>query len=297
MKGWELVTCVTITILVVFAGCIQQTQPMTIHINDNGNTGYATIQDAINAAPNGSIIYINSGTYYENIAINKTITLIGENITTTIIDGNGTADVIYISETGKANIGGFTIRNSDNAGISIHSNNNTITGNNISNNKYGIFSTHSQYNIFSQNTLLSNSEYGMYLYPSSDNNMIFDNIFSDNICGLHIKDSKHNEVSRNMFMDNQKGVYFCCGSQYNTVFHNVFMNNSIWNAHDFIGGNRWDNGRIGNYWDDYNGTDADGDEIGDISYTVSSKGQDNHPLMNREYKGKQTGYIPPIRKP
>ena len=262
-----------------------------IYVDDNGGANYTSIQDAINASPENYTIFVYSGIYYENIVINKTINLMGEDAATTIIDGNNTGDVIYISEEGKANISGFTIKNSGNeraldndAGIDIRSNHNNITGNNISDNKYGIFSTHSQYNNFSQNTLLSNNDYGMYLYSGSDNNVIFDNVFSVNPCGLRIKGSKNNEVFRNLFTDNQKGMYFCCSARHNTVFYNVFSNNSIWNGDDSVGSNQWNNESmgIGNYWDDYSGTDADGDGIGDTSYTVSSKGQDNYPLMDKD---------------
>jgi len=257
-----------------------------IYVDDNGGANYKNIQDAINASPENYTIFVYSGIYYENIVINKTINLMGEDATTTIIDGNDIGDVIYISEKGKANISGFTIKKGgdNDAGISIHSNNNTITGNNISDNNYGIYSTHSQYNNFSQNTLLSNSDYGMYLYTTSDHNVIFGNVFSANPCGLRIKGSKYNEVSRNLFTDNQQGMYFCCGARLNIVFYNVFSNNSIWNGDDQVGSNQWDNESIGkgNYWDDYNGTDADGDGIGDTPYTVSSRGQDNYPLMNKD---------------
>lgn len=256
-----------------------QTQPpITIHV---GNNSYATIQDAIDAANNASIIYVNNGIYHENIIINKTISLIGENITMTIIDGNYTGDVIHISSTVGVNIKGFTIRNAGNAGINIHSNHNTITANNISNNKYGIYSAYSQYNNFSHNTFISNSDHGIYFYSGSNNNVIFDNVFSTNPCGLRIKASSHNEISRNLFTDNQKGMYFCCASQYNTAFHNIFINNTIWNADDYIDGNQWDNGKEGNHWDDYTGSDTNRNGIGDTPYTVhvNTTRQDNYPLM------------------
>ena len=274
---------------ITLSGCIEenhQVQSNMIYVDDNGGANYTSIQDAVNASPENYTIFVYSGIYYENIVINKTINLIGEDTGTTIIDGKYIGDVIYISEEGNANISGFTIKKSgnNNAGISIHSNNNTIAGNNISNNNYGIYSAKSQYNNFSQNILLFNSDYGMYLYSGSDNNVIFDNVFSSNTCGLRIKGSTYNEVTRNLFTDNQKGMYFCCGARYNTVFYNVFNNNSIWNGDDSVGSNQWNNESIGkgNYWGDYNGTDADGNGIGDTSYVVSSKGQDNYPLMGKD---------------
>jgi len=272
---------------VVLGGCIEDTQPVQsniLYVDNNDSANYKNIQDAIDASPENYTIFVYSGIYYENIVINKTVNLMGEDAATTIIDGNDTGDVIYISKEGKANISGFTIKKGgNNAGINIHSNNNTITGNNISDNKYGIFSTYSQYNNFSRNTLLSNSYYGMYL-SVSDNNVIFNNVFSANSCGLRIKGSKNNEVFRNLFADNQEGMYFCCGARYNTVFLNVFSNNSIWNGDDQVGSNHWDKESVskGNYWDDYNGTDTDGDGIGDTPYIISSKGQDNYPLIDKK---------------
>jgi nitrous oxidase accessory protein NosD len=42
--------------------------------------------------------------------------------------------------------------------------------------------------------------------------------------------------------------------------------------------NIWDNGEEGNYWDDYSGSDINGDGIGDTPYTIYENFTDLYPL-------------------
>ena len=56
---------------------------------------YPTIQQAVNAAGTGDMVYVRAGTYYEHVTINKSLTLQGEDRETTIIDGSGSGMVIY----------------------------------------------------------------------------------------------------------------------------------------------------------------------------------------------------------
>jgi hypothetical protein len=46
-------------------------------------------------------------------------------------------------------------------------------------------------------------------------------------------------------------------------------------------GNKWDNGKTGNYWDTYTGADENGDGIGDTPYELFEYMTDNYPLMKQ----------------
>jgi parallel beta-helix repeat protein len=82
--------------------------PQVIRVPDQ----YSTIQGAINAANEGDTVFVASGTYYENLYIVKNpLKLIGENASTTIIDGGGVGDVVVVSAD-QTEICGLTVRNS-----------------------------------------------------------------------------------------------------------------------------------------------------------------------------------------
>jgi parallel beta-helix repeat protein len=71
---------------------------------------YPTIQEAINHAKDGDTVFVRSGIYYEHVVVNKTISLIGENRSDTIIDGSGTGIILDIVANGTV-VRGFKIQN------------------------------------------------------------------------------------------------------------------------------------------------------------------------------------------
>jgi parallel beta-helix repeat protein len=66
----------------------------------------------------------------------------------------------------------------------------------------------------------------------------------------------------------------------NTFYHNNIINDSqpAYAVNSFA--DVWDNGFHGNYWSAYNGTDADGNGIGDTQYLVADGQADRYPLAH-----------------
>jgi len=185
--------------------------PSTVGIIDKkitvttfGSRGY--IQGLIDNASDGDTIYIPSGIYYENIDINKSISLIGEDKNTTIIHGIEFKSVINIFAD-WVNISGFTIRNGTgypyyyNAGVGLSSDNNTITGNIILNNSYGIFLFHSGYNNNISENIISNNLWGIYLKFSNGNIITGNNIANNENAGIFLEYSSNTTVTGNMMVN------------------------------------------------------------------------------------------------
>ena len=82
-----------------------------------GVTRWKKIQNAIENASKDDIIYVFSGIYYENIVLDKPLMLVGEDSSTTIIDGQGGDGVSVMSP--SCIIERFTLKNCEN-GIVIY---------------------------------------------------------------------------------------------------------------------------------------------------------------------------------
>lgn len=279
---------------------------------------FTTIQQAINDAENGSTVNIPAGTYYERITINKTISLVGENVSTTVIDGQSAGTVVEVSSDGVS-ISGFTIRYSGwgwtNNGIYVHyADNCTIKGNVLFMNCHNIRLNYSRGSRVVGNTVEGNG-YGIRLLHA-ENCEAYDNNVSGCIGGIHLEYASNCSAGRNRLTNNDQGVRLYSPCTYNRIFGNVvhnntydgmiasmenvtyvgnaFYHNNFNNTNTFIcqlAGTIWDNGYPsgGNYWSRYNGTDLNhgpyqnetgSDQIGDTRFSVIADNWDNYPLMN-----------------
>jgi len=250
-----------------------------VHNLDTG-LNYTTIQDAIDdpETKDGHTIFVEIGIYIEQVTINKSIILQGEDRETTIINGNETGTVVKVTSN-SVTISGFTIQNSgrrndtdsgiyvynsnDNnislnimtnnyIGIYLHfSDNNILTCNNASsNNQYGILLDGCCNNVLARNTALNNQLVGIKLRECSNNNTLIDNVVSNNYHGIQLTSSSNNNslMSNNVSNNDSHGIWLW-GSSNNTSVHNKMENNEI-GMHLYESSNNRlrNNSMIGNQW-------------------------------------------------
>jgi len=162
-----------------------------LYVGGSGLHNYSRIQDAVDNASAGDIIFVynKSSPYYENIIIKKNdLQLIGKNKYSTIIDGNNISSVIEIIGD-RVTIRGFTIQHSGSI-------------------------EYPEYNA------------GLHLlYPSSDNN-ITDNIVIDNFNGICLQASKNNTISKNIVSNNVKGFHIFADAVFNIISKNNAEDNN-----------------------------------------------------------------------
>ena len=196
-----------------------------IIVDDDGNTGYTSIQKAIDDAQIGYHILVKTGTYNSFTIDKNDIKINGEDKANTFINGSGKGAVkekitnrkpivyenrsaffkkekkvedIIIIKSDNVEISNFTIKDSKDFGSGIK-----VTGNNslIENNEF------------------NNCYYGIYL-PFSLENTIYNNSFFDiAFWGIEFDSSSYNTVCNNNFINTYNAV-FEDSSSYNQIYCN-----------------------------------------------------------------------------
>lgn len=216
----------------------------------NLNTGlnYTTIQEAIDANEtlDGHTLHIDQGTYLENVTIYKSLSLIGFDRDTTIVNGFNT-EIVFKITADNVKISGFTIRNGIRGMKLYRVTNVTITNTTISNSSWlGIDMILSDYNTIADNVIENSSREGIYVLGSSnkiENNSIrhneygfmVSNSFGNVVCGNEISDngfinlelgySWNTTVSNNNLSRSRYGI-FQHRAVNDTIFGNDIVNNT-----------------------------------------------------------------------
>jgi parallel beta-helix repeat protein len=192
---------------------------------------------------------VDSGTYSENVIVDKSITLIADSAST-VIEGNDIDDTLHVTADNVV-ISGFT-----------------ITGT-VGTSGTGIFLDHVSGCMIIGNIISANPDFGIAI-------------------GSDSYGSSKNTISGNRLIGNNVGIHLSSLSTANLIYHNLIAQNTI-QAEAGSGSNSWDNGYPsgGNCWGEYRGEDhnhgpdqniAGSDGINDAQYAVNRNNVDLYPL-------------------
>lgn len=203
----------------------------SVYMYTGSNSG--TIQNLINRTNSGDSIYVVPGTYYENLIIDRSI----------VFGALDTSNPPVIITSGSR------------PGITLAADGITLNGLNIS----------------------GTAQTGLLL--KSSNNRISEITIRGFDRGLELNTASNNIISKNSIVNNSLGVVLDRSSRTNTFILNGFDNvvdvsgqavDNKWftTSQDYTYRGNSFTGPLGNSWRAYNGTDSNGNGVGDTAYTL-----------------------------
>jgi parallel beta-helix repeat protein len=197
--------------------------PIAVTVPDD----YPSIQAAINAANDVDVIFVRNGTYNENVVVNKSISLVGENRNGTFIDSIGIGGNVVSITASHVNVSGFTMQHSGSwySGIYLDRVVGCVISDNILvNDFFGLYASESSQNIIRGNIVQFNSLRGIHLESSTNNTIVENDASLNSNQGIFLESSNSNSILRNNASYDEDGIYLW-GSSNNLVQDNLAVSN------------------------------------------------------------------------
>lgn len=194
---------------------------------------YPTIRDAVDVADDGDTVFVKQGLYYESgITISRSISLLGQDRETTIIEGTEYAHMLIVNAD-NVTIKGFTVTKGF-YGCWVFGSGCQIIDNNFIGNDEGI-SAEADGNTVSRNFFRGNGACGIAILGSS-NNVLTANVIRETLLfGIYVLNGDNNTILENEIADNlDVGIILDIYSSNNIVRENDILRNGwdgqFWNS-------------------------------------------------------------------
>lgn len=240
---WKFAIFTVLIAVVVMSMSASCASASPIYVPDN----YATIQEAVNHAPDGETIIVRDNVYTENVFVDRPVTIRSENGSAVTVLNAQNGDNGFAILVDWVNLSGFTVTNATINGIDLNSvsycnithnvllsnNHNGVWMNNATNNSIhnntlsntilysGVGMRNCSYNNISGNLLLSNNHNGLWMEDSNHNSITHNNAsFSIMYSGIGMRNCSHNTITGNLLLSNNQSGLWMEDSNRNTITYN-----------------------------------------------------------------------------
>ncbi len=205
------------------------------YVGGSGPGNYTKIQDAIDNASDGDTVFVfdESAPYHEYIVINKSLSILGEKTTTTIINGSGEIKEVVSITADNVTISGFTIINYGKEAIRVRGNYTHITQNILGSKTPG-WSGQGIRLFYANNSLIEDNEISwtfdsIQIHYSHNNTIRRNHLNSSWLTGIWLSEATHNEITENI-IDTGLDVHMAgsyIGIRLTSSDNNTLANNTI----------------------------------------------------------------------
>jgi OmpA-OmpF porin, OOP family len=241
-----------------------------------------TIQKALDEAEYGDTVFVASGTYRENIVMKDNVALIGQDVATTVIRGDGGKPVVEGAN--RAIIKNFTIEHGS-TGILCKNTNPVIEHNIVRDNRTGIHALISLPEI-RNNIVYSNEWTGIFceLITSSQRTSLDHNFIAENgYSGIMLAHKSEVLIQNTILFNNkQYGIYVNEDSKRSRIVYNDFY------------GNRYSNNNFAVINETNISKDPGLSPSGISSFTFGDFARPSNPLTGLGKNGLNIGPIPEV---
>ncbi len=175
--------------------------------DDPDNHIWNTIQEGVDDAESGDTVRVYEGTYVENVVVDKTIDLIGNGSTVTIVDGS---NIPYIDAmmivANDVTMSGFGVENAGDDALEIQGSNNLISDCTFSESLLGIYVFEASANVLDNCVCEQNELYGIWCEDAPSSEIQNCECSNNENVGIYVDGADSSMISACTATNNEYGI-------------------------------------------------------------------------------------------
>ncbi|OGS51232.1 MAG: hypothetical protein A3K65_01325 [Euryarchaeota archaeon RBG_16_68_12] len=145
-----------------------------VTVDDSGGADFTKIQDAVDFALDGYMVFVYDGTYDEHVVVRKELEIVGQTRTGVIIDGGGTGTALYLGAN-RIVVHNLTIQNAEVGVFQDRTNNTRLYTTTIQDYGTGLYHNYTL-NAWVAYNLITRGEIGVVAYKAYDDAIRYNEI-------------------------------------------------------------------------------------------------------------------------